>query len=295
MTRLGVAKTYKLYVGGAFVRSESGRTYQVLDTKGTLMANAAQASRKDARNAVVAARKGFASWWGATPYHRGQVIYRIAEMFEARRGELVDLLVRSRAMSAAAANGEVDAAVDRVVHYAGWTDKLPAVLGGSNAVSGPYFSYSAPEPCGVIALAAPADSALLGLVSLVLPTIAVGNSVVVVATESGPCVASTFAEIVATSDVPAGVINILTGSQGEMLPWLASHADVNGLDLSGVAPEERTALEKLASGTVKRVSSPRRPADFSAAPGTTRLRAFVETKTVWHPVGAVSLSAGSSY
>lgn len=295
MARITVAKTYKLYIGGAFPRSESGRTYQVHDQKGTLMANAALASRKDARNAVVAARKGFGAWAGATPYNRGQVLYRVAEMMEGRRAELADLLVTSRGLTAAQARSEVDASVDRVVHYAGWTDKLPAVFGGANAVSGPYFSYSAPEPCGVVAIAAPTDSGLLSLVSVVLPALAAGNSVVVAASEADPCVAVTFAEILATSDLPGGVVNVLTGRLAELMPWLASHADVNGLDLTGVEADARPDLERAASDTVKRVLAPRRAPDFTAAPGTMRLRAFLETKTVWHPVGAISLAGGSAY
>ena len=295
MARITVAKTYKLYIGGAFPRSESGRTYQVHDQKGTLMANAALASRKDARNAVVAARKGFGAWAGATPYNRGQVLYRVAEMMEGRRAELADLLVTSRGRTAAQARSEVDASVDRVVHYAGWTDKLPAVFGGANAVSGPYFSYSAPEPCGVVAIAAPTDSGLLSLVSVVLPALAAGNSVVVAASEADPCVAVTFAEILATSDLPGGVVNVLTGRLAELMPWLASHADVNGLDLTGVEADARPDLERAASDTVKRVLAPRRAPDFTAAPGTMRLRAFLETKTVWHPVGAISLAGGSAY
>ncbi|KQO42021.1 aldehyde dehydrogenase family protein [Aeromicrobium sp. Leaf245] len=295
MARLSVAKTYKLYIGGAFPRSESGRTYQVHDQKGSLMANAALASRKDARNAVVAARSGFSKWAGATPYNRGQVLYRVAEMLEARRTELVDLIVQSRGATAAQARAEVDASIDRVVHFAGWTDKLPAVFGGANAVSGPYFSYSAPEPTGVVAIAASPTSALLPLVAAVLPVLAGGNSVVVVASEADPTVAVTFAEVLATSDVPAGVVNVLTGRAAEMMPWLASHADVNGLDLTGMAADDRVELERSASGTVKRVYSPRREPDFTAAPGTARLRAFLEIKTVWHPVGAVSLAGGSAY
>lgn len=295
MARISVAKTYKLYIGGAFPRSESGRTYQVHDQKGTLMANAALASRKDGRNAVVAARSGLSKWAGATPYNRGQVLYRVAEMMEARRAELVDLIVQSRGATAAQARAEVDAATDRVVHFAGWTDKLPAVFGGANAVSGPFFSYSAPEPTGVVAVAASSSSALLPLVSQVLPVLAGGNTVVVVASHDDPTVAVTFAEILATSDVPAGVVNLLTGSSAEIMPWLASHADVNGLDLTGVTGDERAELERSASGTVKRVYAPRRTPDFTAAPGTARIRAFLETKTVWHPVGAVSLAGGSAY
>lgn len=294
MARLTVAKTYKLYINGAFPRSESGRTYQVHDQKGTLMANAALASRKDARNAVVAARAGFGKWASATPYNRGQVLYRVAEMMEARRAELVGLITASRGISAADARAEVDASVDRIVHFAGWTDKLPAVFGGANAVSGPFFSYSAPEPCGVVAIAADASSALLPLVGAVLPVLAGGNTVVVVASQADPTVAVTFGEILATSDVPAGVVNLLTGDAAEIMPWLASHGDVNGLDLTGVT-EGRADLERAAAGTVKRVLAPRRTPDFAAPPGTTRLRAFLETKTVWHPVGAVSLAGGSAY
>ncbi len=295
MARLTVAKTYKLYLGGAFPRSESGRTYQVHDTKGSLMANAALASRKDARNAVVAARSGLAKWAGATPYNRGQVLYRVAEMLEARRADVAELGVPSRGATGAAARAEVDAAVDRVVHYAGWTDKLSAVFGGANAVSGPYFSYSAPEPTGVVAVAASSASPLLPLVSAVLPVLAGGNTAVVVASQADPTVAVTFAEVLATSDVPAGVVNVLTGDQAEIMPWLASHGDVNGLDLTGVPADQRVALERAAADTVKRVHSPRREPDFTAAPGTARLRAFLETKTVWHPVGAVSLAGNSAY
>ncbi|MCX6407300.1 MAG: aldehyde dehydrogenase family protein [Propionibacteriales bacterium] len=300
MARLAVAKTYKLYLGGAFPRSESGRTYQVHDTKGSLMANAALASRKDARNAVVAARSGLAKWAGATPYNRGQVLYRVAEMLESRRADVVELIVRSRGVKAAEARAEVDAAVDRIVHYAGWTDKLSAVFGGANAVSGPYFSYSAPEPTGVVAVAASSASPLLPLVGAVLPVLAGGNTAVVVASQADPTVAVTFAEVLATSDVPAGVVNLLTGDQAEIMPWLASHGDVNGLDLTGVPADQRVALERAAADTVKRVYSPRARSgggepDVTAAPGTARLRAFLETKTVWHPVGAVSLAGGSAY
>jgi acyl-CoA reductase-like NAD-dependent aldehyde dehydrogenase len=274
MSHLSVAKTYKLYIGGKFPRSESGRTYRALDAHGGFLANAALASRKDARDAVAAARKGFAAWSKATPYNRGQVIYRIAEMLDGRSAQ---------------------AAVDRLVHYAGWTDKLAAVLGSANPVSGPYFSYSAPEPTGVVAALAPGGSPLLGLVSVVAPVITSGNAVVAVAAEPDPCVAIAFAEVLATSDVPGGVVNILTGSAAEVGPHLAAHADVNALDLTGADPELRTALEEKAADTVKRVYAPRGPVDFSAPPGLARLRAFVEIKTIWHPTGALSLSGGSAY
>jgi len=300
MSHLAVPKTYKLYVGGKFPRSESGRTYPLRDAGGHLLANAARASRKDARDAVVAARKGFAAWSGATPYNRGQVIYRIAEMLDGRRAEFVDLLVRgdahgSGAKAEQAARAEVDASVDRLVHYAGWTDKLSAVFGSANPVSGPYFSYSAPEPTGIVALIAPTGAPLLGLVSVIAPVITGGNACVVVAAEHDAYVAITFGEVLATSDVPGGVVNLLTGSAAEVGPHLAAHADVDGLDLTGADAELATALEQAASDTVKRVYRPKGTPDFAAAPGTARLRAFLEVKTVWHPVGALSLAGGSTY
>ncbi len=294
MSHLGVPKTYKLFIGGAFPRSESGRTFAVRHADGTFAANAALASRKDARDAVVAARKAFGSWSRATPYNRGQVIYRVAEMLEGRRGQFIDLLSAGSGATARAAGAEVDAAVDRLVHYAGWTDKITAVFGSANPVSSPYFSYSAPEPTGVVVVLAPAGSALLGLVSVVAPVLASGNACVLL-TDSDPCVAVTFAETVATSDVPGGVLNVLTGQLAEVAPHLAAHADVNALDLTGAGPALRTTLAAAAAETVKRVYVPAGTPDFSAAPGTARLRAFLEVKTVWHPTGALSLSGGTSY
>jgi len=290
-----VSKTYKLYLGGAFPRSESGRTYPVTDAQGAFMANAAQASRKDVRDAVSAARKGFGSWSRATPYNRGQVIYRIAEMVESRAADLARLLQESRGVSAREAATEVEQSVDRLVHYAGWTDKLAAVFGGANPVSGPYFSYSAPEPTGVVGVLAPAGAPLLGLVSCLAPAIAGGNACVLVAAQDDPCVAITFAEALATSDLPGGVVNVLTGSAAEVSPHLAAHLDVNALDLTGAKPGLRTELERLAAQSIKRVYAPRSAPDFTGAPGTARLRAFLEIKTVWHPVGAVSLAGGGGY
>jgi aldehyde dehydrogenase (NAD+) len=292
---VAVAKTYKLYLGGKFPRSESGRTYPVADAGGNFMANAVLASRKDARDAVVAARKGHASWAAATPYNRGQVIYRIAEMLQGRAPEFVELLITSRGMARDQAMGEVDAAIDRLVHYAGWTDKLTAVFGSANPVSAPYFCYSAPEPTGVVGVLAPADAPLLGLVSVIAPVITGGNACVVVAAEPDPCVAITLAEVLATADLPAGVVNILTGSTAELAPHLAAHADVNGLDLTGADDPLRTDLERAAAGTVKRIYRPKSRSDFTSPPGTVRLRAFLEIKTIWHPTGAPSLAAASSY
>ena len=295
MSHVAVSKTYKLFIGGAFPRSESGRTYQARDNKGTFMANAALGSRKDLRDAVVAARKGYTTWSKATAYNRGQVIYRIAEMLEGRRTEFVELIMISTGGSTKIATAEIDVAIDRLVHYAGWTDKLAAVLGSANPVSSPHFSYSAPEPTGVVGILAPPGSPLLGLISVIAPVITGGNACVVIAAEQDPCVAITFAEVLATSDVPAGVINILTGRSAELAPHLAAHADVNALDLTGADAELGKTLEEAAAETVKRVYAPKGVPDFTAAPGTARLRAFLEIKTVWHPTGALSLSGGTSY
>jgi acyl-CoA reductase-like NAD-dependent aldehyde dehydrogenase len=295
VTHLAVAKTYKLFIGGAFPRSESGRTYQARDRKGNFIANAALASRKDLRDAVVAARKGYTAWSTATAYNRGQVIYRIAEMLESRRSEFAELITISTGASREDATAEVEAAIDRLVHYAGWTDKLAAVMGSANPVSSPYFSYSAPEPMGVVGVLAPPGSPLLGLISVITPVITGGNACVLIAAEEDPCVAITFAEVTATSDVPAGVINILTGRTSELAPHLAAHADVNALDLTGSDLEIRASLEEAAAETVKRVYIPKGEPNFAAPPGTARLRAFLEMKTVWHPTGSLSLSGGTSY
>jgi acyl-CoA reductase-like NAD-dependent aldehyde dehydrogenase len=282
--RLAVRKTYKLYIGGAFPRSESGRSYPVTDSKGRLLAHAAQASRKDLRDAVTAARKAFAGWSGATAYNRGQVLYRIAEMIEGRRDQFIAEVVAAEGVSSQAAAALVDATIDRWVWYAGWTDKYAQIVGGANPVAGPYFNFSLPEPTGVVGIVAPQESSLLGFVSVVAPAIATGNTVVVIASGERPLPAVSLAEAIATSDLPGGVINLLTGSVGELAPWLASHRDVNALDLSGVDSGARLSLAEAAADNVKRVFAPTR-FDPAAAPGTARLGAFVETKTVWHPTG----------
>ncbi|MFN8148941.1 MAG: aldehyde dehydrogenase family protein [Candidatus Nanopelagicales bacterium] len=284
-SRIEVRKTYKLYVGGAFPRSESGRTYEVTDTKGRFLANAALASRKDARDAVVAARKAFGGWSGATAYNRGQVLYRVAEVMEGRREQFVADVVAAEGLTARRAEAVVDAAIDRWVWYAGWSDKLAQVLGASNPVAGPYFNFSVPEPTGVVAVVAPQESSLLGLVSVVAPVIVSGNASVVVASEDRPLPAITLSEVLATSDLPGGVVNLLTGRAAEIAPWLAAHMDVNAIDLAGVDDAGlRRDLEIAAADNVKRV---RRPdtTDWSADPGLSRVRSFLETKTVWHPIG----------
>lgn len=284
--RLSVAKTYKLYIGGAFPRSESGRSYQVRDSKGGFLANAAQGSRKDVREAVVAARKAFGGWSGATAYNRGQVLYRVAELLEGRREQFIAETAAGEGVNAKKAQSIVDAAIDRWVWYAGWTDKVATVLGASNPVAGPYFSFSVPEPTGVVAVLAPQASSLLGLVSVVAPVIATGNTAVVVASQDRPLPAITLSEVLATSDVPGGVVNVVTGRTAELAPWLASHADVNALDLTGAPESMRTELEAAAADTVKRVVRAKATEpDWTAQPDITRLRAFLETKTVWHPMG----------
>jgi acyl-CoA reductase-like NAD-dependent aldehyde dehydrogenase len=284
--RLAVRKTYKLYIGGAFPRSESGRSYEVTDSKGHFLANAAWASRKDARDAVVAARGAFATWSGTTAYNRGQVLYRVAEVMEGRHAQFVDEVERGEGLSASRARAAVDAAIDRWVWYAGWTDKLAAVVGGANPVAGPYFDFSLPEPSGVVAVLAPQQSSLLGLVSVVAPVLAGGNTAVVVSSKARPLPAVTLGEVLATSDVPGGVVNLLTGDADEIGPWLAEHADVDGIDLTGAGPGRAMELERMAAGTIKRVVRP--PAtepDWTADPGLTRMTPFLETKTVWHPMG----------
>ena len=279
--RLTVPKTYKLAIGGAFPRSESGRTYEVVSAKGEFLANAAKASRKDARDAVVAARAAVKGWSGATAYNRGQVLYRVAEILEGRRAQFVDEIMSQEGVSAAVAGAQVDAAVDLWVWYAGWSDKYAQVAGNANPVAGPYFNISVPEPTGVVAMVAPQDSALLGLVAVVAPALVTGNTVVVIASERFPLSAISLAEVLATSDVPGGVVNVLTGSAAEMAPWLASHADVNALDLAGAGDLEWIDLEIAAADTLKRVLSPV-PDTASIDASPSRITAFVETKTVWH-------------
>ncbi len=283
--RVGVRKTSKLFIGGAFPRSESGRTFVVNDHEGGFLANAALASRKDARDAVVAARAAFPGWAGRTAYNRGQVVYRIAELLEARRDQFEAELRASEGVDATTARHYVDATIDRLVWYAGWSDKIAQVVGGANAVAGPFFNHSAPEPTGVVAIVAPRGP-LLGLVSVVAPVIATGNTAVVLASEAHPLTAITLAEVMATSDLPGGVVNILTGRAAEVGPWLAAHMDVNGIDLTGVEdPSLARDLEIAAADNLKRVRRPRAE-DLLAPPALDRMTDFLEIKTVWHPMGS---------
>jgi acyl-CoA reductase-like NAD-dependent aldehyde dehydrogenase len=264
MSRLPVKKTYKLYVGGEFPRSESGRTYEAQG------ANVARASRKDVRDAVRAARSAFPKWAGMTAYNRGQVLYRIAEMMEARRSEFAELCSGVK---------EVDRAIDRFVWYAGWADKLGQILGSSNPVAGPYFNFTIPEPTGIVGVVAPDEPPLAGFVSRVAPAVVGGNATVVLASETSPLAAVELAEVLATSDVPGGVVNVLTGNRDELAPVLAGHMDVNALDIGG-ADGQSEELERLAADNVKRVVRGRPDAE-----SPWEIASFLELKTVWHPIG----------
>ena len=277
--RLPVTKTYKLFIDGAFPRSESGRTFPVHGPDGTLLANAARASRKDLRDAVRTARAAQEGWAARTAYNRGQVLYRVAEMLEGRRAELATLL-SDAGLATEAAEEEVEASIDRWVWYAGWSDKVHQVLGTVNPVAGPYFNFTVPEPTGVVGLVASGRPALLGLVSRLVPAIVGGNAVVVVTGGDASLVAVTLGEVLATSDVPAGVVNILTGDRAELLPWLISHLDVNAVDLTGADDDLEAEVVAGAAANVKRVvfgdveeESPYAIADF------------MEMKTLWHPIG----------
>lgn len=293
MARLEVRKTYKLYIGGKFPRSESGRSYEVVSSGRSpkFLANAAHGSRKDVRDAVVAARGAVKGWSSATAYNRGQVLYRVGEILEGRREQFIAEVSASEGVTKPQATRIVDAAIDRWVWYAGWPDKLPQVLGNLNPVAGPYFDISAPEATGVVGILAPQQSSLLGLVSVIAPAIVSGNTVVVVASEERPLPAISLGEVLATSDVPGGVVNIVTGRTGELAPWLASHADVNAIDLAGATELAWGELEASAADTVKRVVRPAGTGadaiepDWHEAPDLSRMTAFLETKTVWHPKG----------
>jgi len=288
--RLDVRKTYKLYIGGKFPRTESGRSYLVAEAKGKPWANACRASRKDVRDAVVAARAAFPGWAGLTAYNRGQVLYRVAEMLEGRRDQFVDEVARSEGSTHRQAADTVAKAVDRWVWYAGWADKLAQVFGSANPVAGPYFNFSVPEPTGVVGLVAPADSSLLGLVSRLAPIVVSGNTAVVLAAETRPLPAVTLAEVLATSDLPGGVVNLLTGFTTELVGPLAAHMDVNALDLAGLDLALYKEAELAAAESVKRVTppvrlSPRDWLDDERGQDPYWIAAFLETKTVWHPMG----------
>jgi acyl-CoA reductase-like NAD-dependent aldehyde dehydrogenase len=290
--RLGVRKTYKLYIGGSFPRTESGRAYEVFGARGELLANACRGTRKDIRDAVRAARKAFPGWAALTAYNRSQILYRIAELMEGRRDQFIAEVQAAEGVGRARATRLVDAAIDRWVWYAGWADKYPQLIGTVNPVAGPYFNFSVPEPTGVVGVIAPEESSLLGLVSRLAPVIVSGNAAVVLASQSRPLPAVTLAEVLATSDVPGGVVNLITGLRSELVSHLAGHMDVNGLDAFGVPPSEAAAIEELAVENVKRVARPpsvgleRYDWLDPAAQSPYLIGDFVEIKTVWHPIGA---------
>jgi acyl-CoA reductase-like NAD-dependent aldehyde dehydrogenase len=291
--RIDVRKTYKIYIGGAFPRSESGRSYVVSAANGEPIANAVRASRKDLREAVRAARKAAEAWADKTAMNRGQVLYRVAELMEGRRDQFVAEVAAAEGLRGGKAETVVDRAIDRWVWYAGWADKISQVLGSSNPVAAPYFNFTIPEPTGVVGIVAPETSSLLGLVSRLAPPLVAGNAVVVLASETRPLPAVTLSEVLATSDVPGGVVNLLTGLKPELVPVLAAHVDVDSLDVWGVPPDLRTAVELLASEDIKRIA--RRPAGVSdakfdwlddrAAERPEWIASWLEMKTVWHPIG----------
>jgi len=277
--RLDVKKTYKLYIGGAFPRSESGRSYQVTDARGNFIANPAQASRKDLRDAVVAAKNATSPWQSATAYNRGQILYRIAEIMEGRTEQFVAEIKALEGLSTSAALKQVHEAIDTWVWYAGWTDKIASTSGSTNPIAGPYYNFTIPEPLGVIGIFAEQKPSLLGLVRGLAPVLAGGNTAVVVASEKRPLPAITLSECFVTSDVPAGVVNILTGSTNELIPWLASHMEIDGLDISGVDVKKDAEIKLAGTENLKRIHR------FAQANSPHRILSFMEFKTVWHPIG----------
>jgi acyl-CoA reductase-like NAD-dependent aldehyde dehydrogenase len=283
-TRVPVRRTAKLYIGGEFPRSESGRSYEALSHDGRLLARVARASRKDLRDAVRAARAAQPEWGGKTASTRGQILYRVAELMEGRRAQFEEELADAGAKDPARG---VSASIDRWVWYAGWADKIGQVLGSTNPVAGPYFNFTIPEPTGVVGIVAPGDRSLLGLVSRLAPAIVSGNTAVVIASEASPLPAVSLTEVLATSDVPGGVVNLLTGMTAELVPWLAGHMDVNGIDVTGVPEDLLPQVEELSAENVKRVVRGADVDPFSdEAQSPYEVTALMEFKTVWHPMGA---------
>jgi acyl-CoA reductase-like NAD-dependent aldehyde dehydrogenase len=277
--RLDVKKTYKLFIGGSFPRSESGRSYQIKDSQGNFIANPAQASRKDLRDSVLAAKNASAQWSSATAYNRGQILYRIAEIMEGRRDQFVAEIVALEGITSTAAVKQVHEAIDTWVWYAGWTDKISSTAGSTNPIAGPYYNFTIPEPLGVIGIFAEQKSSLLGLVRGLAPVLAAGNTAVIVASEKRPLPAITLSECFATSDVPAGVVNILTGITSELAPWMASHMEVDGIDISGLDTKSDADIRIAGTENLKRIHR------FKSNNSPERILSFMEYKTVWHPIG----------
>lgn len=276
--RLDIKKTYKLFIGGQFPRSESGRSYEITSPRGEFLANAAQASRKDLRDSVVAARSAFSNWSSATAFNRGQILYRIAEIMEGRRDQFIAEIASCEGATSKKSSEQVDAAIDLWVWYAGWCDKYASIAGSQNPIAGPFYNFTTPEPLGVVGAIADQKSSLLGLVHAIAPIITSGNCAVVIAHERAPLSAITLGEVLATSDLHAGVVNLLTGKVSELSPWLAAHMDVDGIDLSGVARKNIGELQHVAAENLKRCHS------FTGE-SLERILAFTESKTVWHPIG----------
>ena len=278
-SRIDVKKTYKLFIGVAFPRSESGRTYELKDSKGNFMANPSLASRKDLRDAVVAARGAFSGWAGATAFNRGQILYRIAEMMEGRSAQFADEIVAQEGSTLAVAKKQVEEAIDLWVWYSGWCDKIGSIYGSTNAVSGSYYNFTIPEPLGVVAVFAPSKPSLLGLVQSLAPVLAGGNTAIAIASQKFPLSAITLSEVIGTSDVPGGVVNILTGSSAELAPWAGSHMDIDGIDASGLTKAQEKELRISGADNLKRIHT------FSQPRTPQRVLAYMENKTVWHPIG----------
>ena len=277
--RIDVKKTYKLYIGGAFPRSESGRSYEVKSAKGVFIANPSQASRKDLRDAVVAARAAQAGWSGATAFNRAQILYRVAEIMEGRTSQFVDEIVALEGVTPAAAKKQVEAAIDLWVWYAGWCDKISTIFGATNPVSGSFYNFTTPEAMGIVGVFAPQKSSLLGVVQSLAPVLAAGNTAILVASEKFPLPAISLSEVLATSDVPGGVVNILTGITAELAPWMASHMDVDAIDASGLSPAQEKEARLEGVENLKRIFA------FKGDQTPQRVLAFMENKTVWHPIG----------
>ena len=277
--RIDVMKTYKLYIGGAFPRSESGRSYELKDKKGNFIANPALASRKDLRDAVVAAKAAFSGWPHATAYNRGQILYRMAEMLEGRTEQFVAEIKALESVSDSVARKQVQDSIDLWVWYAGWSDKISTTSGGTNPIAGPYYNFTIPEPLGVVGVIADEKESLLGLTRGLAPVIASGNTAVLIASERLPLSAISLAEVMATSDLPAGVVNILTGSKSELIPWLASHMEVDGIDISGAEKKLDGEIKRAGTENLKRIYR------FEKDASLKRILSFTEYKTVWHPIG----------
>ena len=279
MSRIDINKTYKLFIGGAFPRSESGRVYEVKGSNKKFLANPALASRKDLRDAVVAAKSAQAGWAGATAFNRGQILYRIAEIMQGRSEQFTEEISALEGVTSKAAKLQVEEAIDTWVWYSGWCDKLSSVAGSQNQVSGPFYNFTTPESLGVVAIFAESKPSLLGAVRTLAPVLAGGNSAVLIASETYPLPAITLGEVLATSDLPAGVVNILTGKTSELYPWVGSHMEIDGVDVAGLSKKQEEELKLVGADNLKRI------ARFSTSNHPERILSFMEQKTIWHPIG----------